>query len=392
MIKTALQTNLIVLTTLLLPITLNSAETEKKVLLVKEAMYREAHADLHGMRILQNQLIRDYPNENIGYLLKLNSAIGRFSWDINNSELDSEIQNTAEKILSVARESSQINRAESLLASGQAYFALSYLKAVRGSYLQASTNGSKGIKDLEQALFIDPTLLDAKLHLGAAYYFAANLPPFIKVLSNYVWFIPSGDEEMGLLYLEEVAGSDSSLRIVAKYMLSSFLLRGSSEAREQATAILEELIKEFPENGRFYLRQISQLAESGKYEETLSTIQRFLTPSECCIRLTRDIAFAQVWKSVALLHLGQTKEAEHTLSQIGETAISKFPNWGRIWYWLISAKTYDKLGERNQAVQNYTKIITASETTLVPSHLLASAFAGLENPSPNTSFDITTYE
>ena len=360
--------------------------------MVKEALHREAHADLDGMRSLQKQLIRDYPNENIGYLLKLNSAIGRFSWDINNSELDAEIQNTAERILLVARETSQINRAESLLASGQAYFALSYLKAVRGSYLQAITNGSKGIRDLEQALLMDPKLVDAKMHLGAAYYFAANLPSFIKVLSNYVWFIPAGDEEMGLLFLEEVAGSDSSLRIVAKYMLSSFLLRGSFEAREQATVILEELIKEFPENSRFHLRQISQLAESGKYKETLSTVQRFLTLTECCTRQTSDIAFAQVWKSVALLNLGRTKEAEYSLSTIGETEISKFPNWGRIWYWLISAKTHDNLGERNQAVQNYEKIITASESTLVPPHLLASALAGLENPSPKTSLDVTTYE
>ena len=371
---------------------LNSAEIETKILMVKEAMHREAHADLDGMRSLQKQLIRDYPNENIGYLLKLNSAIGRFSWDINNSELDAEIQNTAERILLVARETSQINRAESLLASGQAYFALSYLKAVRGSYLQASTNGSKGIRDLEQALLMDPKLVDAKMHLGAAYYFAANLPSFIKVLSNYVWFIPSGDEEMGLLFLEEVAGSDSSLRIVAKYMLSSFLLRGSLEAREQATMILEELIKEFPENSRFHLRQISQLAESGKYEETLGTVQRFLTPTECWTRQNSDMAFAQVWKSVALLNLGRTKEAEYSLSTIGETEISKFPNWGRIWYWLISAKTHDNLGERNQAVQNYAKIITASESTLVPPHLLASALAGLENPSPKTSLDVTTYE
>ena len=390
--KIALKKILIVCGALLLTISLHGVGVDDKERLVKQAMLFEAHANLVDMQRIRDELIHTYPNDPTGYLLKLNSSIGRFSWDINNTEFDSEIQNTAEHILLLAHESAEGGNAELLLASGQAYFALSYLKAIRGNYWQAGTNGSKGIRDLEKALALNPKLIDAKMHLGSANYFAANLPPFIKVFSDYVWFIPSGDEEKGLLLLEEVARSDSSLRIPAKYMLSSLLLRGSTGQKTRATSILEGLIAEFPKNSRFHLRQISQLAESARSVEALRTIRRFVTPSVCCLRSTNEIAFAHVWQSVALLNLGRINEAKDSLNKIPSKEISHFPNWGRIWYSLIAGKIYDKLGERHKAVKKYREVVAASENTLVPPHLVNAAIAGLEHPSPEVSPTVTTYE
>ncbi len=330
---------------------------------------------------IAKQMKRDFPHSASGYTFNLNTLVTRLSWDSIQTQYDQQIIADADKALAICEQ--KINRDgkdhQGYYDCGQAHFALTYLNALRGNYYRGGVHGTRTIKNLERALNLDPTLTDAKMHLGSAYYFADNLPYYIKAVSHVLWFVPTGNSSKSLPYVKEVTERGTFFRDVSKFIYSNLLIDGTDEDRQQAVLLLLDLVDRYPENRRFHLRYISLLIEMQRYEQSLQASQHFVRTGEKYDRQPVDLALAQLWASRAYLGLQDTNGATAAFDRIpGDVWIFDFPSWGKSWYQLTLGQISDLKNKRTTAIAAYQQIVDQQD---YPSPaILAAARKGLKVP------------
>ena len=336
--------------------------------------------DYAAAQRISEQLKNQFPNDAVGYTFNLNSLVGRLAWDINDTRYDAEILEDAEVALQLckARIASYPEEPSGHYLCGQTHFALTYLHAARGNYFRAGTHGAGTIERLENALLLAPDLVDAKMHLGAAYYFADNLPPFVRAFSSLLWFIPTGNSEKSLPYLEEVTRSGTVFPDVAKYMYSSLLLNSDENAQRKAGSILADLVQRYPESRRFQLRYIAYLVEQAEYATAIEAADEFMRQEPCCRRDPVDLELARLWKVRAYIGQNKVQSAASEKAQIPPTMVSSFPYWGRGWYALTSGQINDLLDMREQAVREYRRVLALKGKGYVSDGLGDAARIGLK--------------
>lgn len=340
--------------------------------------------DFEGANRIQQTLVATFPNDAIGYVFNLNTLVTRLSWDEQQTRYDQQIESDANKTLSLCRQATDHNPNDYLgyYYCGQAHFALAYLNAIRGSYYQAGRNANLTIKLLEQALKLKPDLTDARMHLGVAYYYADNLPPYLKALSWFFWFIPTGDSEKSLPYLDQVTHAGEYFRDVAKYVYADLLVEEDEEGRQKATTLLEQLTRDYPQNRRFYLRLIALLLERGLYQEALEAADAFLQGIDVYQYHPMDVSLVKLWITRAQLALNNIDEAQKTFLEIDvrlETS-DRAPSWSISWQLLTRAQLLDLQHRRTEAMQSYAEIVALRKTADVHPVALLAAQKGLKTP------------
>ncbi len=336
--------------------------------------------DFAGANRISRQLKETFPDLGIGYAINLNTLVTQLSWDEQQTRFDEDILQDAEKTLSICRKQIDSDQGDyrAHYLCGQAHFALTYLHALRGNYYSAGTNGSKTISSLEQALKINPGLTDAKMHLGVSYYYADNLPPYIKAFSKLLWFIPTGNSDKSLPYVKEVSEHGKFFKDVAKYLYASILIEGDDEDRLAAgTRLLQELVASYPENSRFQLRYISQLGATGRHEQSLDAAGVFIATDKQYRRDPVDVDLAKLWVTRDLLNLKRANKAIVTFNEI--TRQVSFPTWGHAWYLLTHAQISDLQKRRYMAKTLYNRVIKM-HANYPSSTILGMARAGLNQP------------
>jgi len=296
--------------------------------LKEEGTYLRLRGDFSGADRVSRQLKQSFPGQSIGYTFNLNTLVTKLSWDDRQTRFDKEILYDAKKTLSICNGQIKSNPEDyrAYYHCGQAHFALTYLHALRGKYFRAGTNGSKTIANLEHALKINPTLTDAKMHLGIAYFYADNLPPLVKAFSRFLWFIPTGNSNKSLPYIKEVTEQGEFFRDVAKYLYAGLLAKGNDHDRLISTSLLKELVDSYPENSRFQLRYISQLGEEEHYAQSMEVADVFIATEKQYVRDPVDVDLARLWTTRAFLELNEAKNAVSAFSKIDRQV--SFPSWG----------------------------------------------------------------
>lgn len=349
--------------------------------LEKEGTRLRLSGDFVSAKIIENELIDGYAQP-AGHVFALNSIITQLTWDETQTRYDGELIEHATKTLEWCepRIDHEEVGATANYYCGQANFVLSFHNALRGNYYQAGRRGTASIDYLEAALSKDPTLIDAKMHLGVGYHVADNLPPFIKMFSRVLWFIPTGNSEKSLPYLLDVIADGDQYRDVARYIYSILLLE-TPELRPEASIQLQQLVSLYPANSRFQLRLMSLLISMDDYEGTLRTISDYLDkgtkPAEPDLSLTR------IWKVRAYLGRGETELARSTFAEIDPVfhdARDQLPGWSVAWYILTDGQLHDLASRRGQALSAYKEILSIAQHTYVNITILEAARAGLAKP------------
>jgi len=220
------------------------------------------------------------------------------------------------------------------------------------------------------------------MHLGIAYFYADNLPPFVKAFSRLLWFIPIGNSSKSLPYIKEVTERGEFFRDVAKYLYAGLLTRGNDKERLTGTLLLKELVDSYPENSRFQLRYISQLGEEGDYTQSLEIADVFIATEKQYDRDPVDVDLARLWTTRAFLELKEAKKAVSAFHTIDRQV--SFPSWGKAWFILTHAQISDLQEQRNIAKSLYKQVIKMNAD--YPSNtILTLAREGLKQP-----FDLTT--
>ena len=324
---------------------------------MKEGTILRLKGNFAGADRVSRQLKQIFPGQSIGYTFNLNTLVTQLSWDEQQSRFDREILDDAKKTLSICNERIAADSADyrAYYHCGQAHFALTYLHALRGNYYRAGINGSRTIADLETALKINPALTDAKMHLGVSYFYADNLPTFIKAFSRFLWFIPTGNSSKSLPYIKEVTEHGEFFRDVAKYLYAGLLTRGNHNDRATSTRLLQELVDSYPENSRFQLRYISQLGEEGLYVQSLEAASDFIATEKQYHRDPVDVNLARLWRSRAFLEVNEARNAINEFNKIDRQG--SFPSWGKAWFLLTHAQISDLQEHRAAAKDLYEQVI-----------------------------------
>ena len=220
---------------------------------------------------IEARLINEFDTP-IGHVFALNSIVTQLTWDETITDHDDALLHHAGRTLSWCEARLAQNRAdvEASYYCGMASFALSYFRGLRGSYYQAGRLGTRSISYFESALEADPDFIDAKMYLGVAYYIADNLPPFIRMFSRFLWFIPTGNSEKSLPYIRDVIDGSEHYGFVARYIFSSLVSRQDSALLQESRDHLYQLVSRYPQNPRFQIRYLSLLLEAQDYEATLA--------------------------------------------------------------------------------------------------------------------------
>jgi len=349
--------------------------------LEKQGTLLRLSGDFISAKVIENKLIDRY-TQPAGHVFALNSIITQLTWDETQTRYDGELIKHATKTLEWCEpriDHEEVGTTANYYC-GQANFILSFHHALRGNYYQAGRRGTASIDYLETALSKDPSLIDAKMHLGIGYHVADNLPPFIKMFSQVLWFIPTGNSEKSLPYLLDVIADGDQYRDVARYIYSILLLE-TPELRPESSIQLQQLVSLYPANSRFQLRLMSLLISMDDYEGTLSTISNYLDkgkkPAEPDLSLTR------IWKARAYLGRGETELAERTFSEIDSAfrnARDELPGWSVAWYVLTDGQLHDLANRRDQARAAYNEIFSIAKYTYVNVVILDAARAGLSKP------------
>ncbi len=344
-------------------------------------------ARLEGDMALANQIhdqIRAHaPEDPASYAFNLNTIVTELSWEESQTRFDEQLQADAEKLIGLCEEGKvsqgEINSPD--FYCGHAHFALSYHNGIRGNLITAGRHGTKAIEYMEAALEKDPGLIRAKMYLGVAYFYADNLPPFVKLFSRLLWFIPSGNSSKSLPYLREVMMSDDEFNDVARYIYATLLLNRSDEELKEALSELEILLARYPQNVRFQLRYVSIIQGDGRYQDTLNSIEKFLAMESANSLSMIDSNLLNIWLARANLGLNNLKIAEKVQATIhfDETSTT-VPAWGLAWFELTNGQLADLSGNHAKARQAYEKIIELDSRTFVNPAIVRLANKFIESP------------
>ena len=318
-----------------------------------------------------------------GHIFALNTIVTLLTWDEAITDYDLALQEHAATTLDWCTNRLESNRADALANyyCGQAHFALSYFNGVRGNYYKAGRHGTECIEYLEQALAADPGLVDAKMHLGVAYFVADNLPPFIRMFSRLLWFIPTGNSEKSLPYVRDVMTDGDLYRDVARYIYSFLLLEKGPDSWPEAQQELTTLVESYPGNHRFQLRLISLLLIREQFEDTLVAANRYLdsayAPDE------PEASLVRIWMVRAYLGTGNLPAARSLFDKIDpllRDSVHELPDWSSSWHLLTRAQLQDLTAERRGALDTYRQIISTAGKTYVNPMIIDAARAGLIAP------------
>lgn len=365
---------------------------------IEELMLAGNNLRLTGNMAAANQIkdqIRQLaPEDPASYVFNLNTIITELSWEESQRRFDEQLISDAEQLIAWCEDGDSVNTSLNNpdYYCGQAHFALSFYNGIRGNYIRAGRNGTTAIDYLESALKQDPDLIRAKMYLGVAYYYADNLPHFIKLFSRLLWFIPSGNSEKSLPYLREVMASDDDFSDVARYIYATLLIRGNEDEVKDALSEIDTLINRYPENARFQLRYVSVILSNNEFVATLDRINAYMATEHGKNLSMIDANLLNIWSARAHLGLGQVEQAIRVRQQIQFDPVNTtVPAWGLAWYEFTGGQLEDLIGNRKAAIESYKRVLALADTTFVNPKIVAMARAAISTAyalpatTPNSS-------
>lgn len=141
--------------------------------------------------------------------------------------------------------------------------------AARRKFVRALPDAANSVRQLRQALDLDPTLEDARLGLGMYHYFAARMPTAAKPLARLLVGEPP-DREAGLAELWTVARSSGIARMEARAVLSMILSKDDEADWTGAETLLAELMTRYPRNPLYRLRRTFVAERRGDWDAAVA--------------------------------------------------------------------------------------------------------------------------
>lgn len=246
--------------------------------------------------------------------------------------------------------------AEAHFLKGQALMNLGRLHGWRGRYYQAGRDGERGRKQLERTLELQPTWTDAEFHLGMYYFFVSLIPDLVTRWLGWLWFVPTGNADEGILLVEDVAENGTLYREDALYMKGNILINFRENQRELGLPIIQKIAEQYPENVLLQFEWIEALYENGQPQKVVALANALSARTPRTPEEASWIAMAPSWKARAALLEGHPEQTLALTAPYVESPPEK-PLWATAWVDLIRAQAFDVLGRREEALDLYRQVL-----------------------------------
>lgn len=291
-------------------------------------------------------------------------------------DLDRFLAQAAEAVAAAeALERSQPADAEVKLLLGLAHGTKALVDGGRKNYLAAFTSLREAHRRFEEAIKLDPKLVDAYYGIGLYNYALGRLPALLKPLVSIV--LPPGDAGHGLQDLERVAEQGTYLKMTARVALLH-LYASREEKYAEALRLSRDLLSQYPGNADLYFATAHAASELGRGADALEIARRVArNMAERRPRFGPELAgrYAQLMGKI-YMDQGEHATALTFFQRALETPTPPRYLWVTAWAWTRSGMIYDLQGDREEAVRRYRKALS------VPTEALAQDVARryLETP------------
>jgi len=153
----------------------------------------------------------------------------------------------------------------------------------QGSYVGAAFDGKKMRRIMLDLIGERPDFADCKFWLGTYNYYAAVLPKYIKFFRTLL-FLPAGDRDQGIAYLEESTRESIVERYNAHWVLS--YVYDEQKRPEDKRTLLQEFHAAYPDDvgAANALARDHASAEPHETEQGVEVLQRFIDRIEAVER------------------------------------------------------------------------------------------------------------
>lgn len=227
------------------------------------------------------------------------------------------------------------------------------------NWITAYFSGRKAISNLERSLEIDPTYYDAYFGLGIYQYYAGTLPSVIKILAKIVAI--KGNPDAGVAQLNEAREKALFTADSAKLILIEIQNTRGSKYYNPALSLqyIRQLRTKYPQHPLMHYVEIICMFENGLYDDVIEQGNVFLQ------RIGKEPFYQDIYISRAYTALGTAEMAKGNYPvaaqrfEAGQKALDgqAASRWG-VWNELRLGQVYDVLGRREEAVNQYKKVLS----------------------------------
>jgi len=168
------------------------------------------------------------------------------------------------------------------------------LYGLRAESRATARAGVRAREHFNEALKLDPQLLDAKTGLGLYNYYVDTLSAIARMLRVFMG-IPGGSKKDGMKQLEEAMHGAQLTAVEARFYLAKNL-RNYDRDYFRAVELMQPLLAQHPNNALFHLIHADILAKLARNEQAAAGYRRAieLAPgnSPCALRIRRVAASA----------------------------------------------------------------------------------------------------
>ncbi len=329
----------------------------------QEGLDRMLNEDYARAHAIFDSLIHAEPERPEGYLGRAFAY-----WDASliledDTQHDREIRRLIKQATRVSERHIKTHgeSAEMFFWLGSVYGLSATLEMVRGSTLEAVINGLRSREFLQEALDLDPNLIDARFGLALSDYIIARKPRLLRMVSR-LFSLPAGDREGGLAQLDLVAREGVYCQ---RHALSSraFIALYYEKTSEEARRRFADLLRRYPNSIDYRVRYLDAL-----FALTVKGEKAYRGALIDSVRSIRKMAVQRDWKLDRWTHTklifigglgyyltGKTERAREDMETYIQQAEKK--SWLLGPAELILGKLADLNGNRTNAIAHYKRAL-----------------------------------
>jgi len=279
-------------------------------------------------------------------------------------DLDRFLAQVAEAIPAAeALERSQPADAEIKLLLGLAHGNKALVDGGRKNYLAAFTSLREAHRRFEEAVKLDPKLVDAYYGIGLYNYALGRLPVLLKPVVGIV--LPPGDAAHGLQDLERVAEHGTYLKMTARVALLH-LYASREDKYAEALRLGRDLLSRYPGNSDLYFATAHAASELGRGADALEIARRVarnITQGHPHFGPELSGRYNQLMGKI-YMDQGEPATALTFFQRALEAPTPPRYRWVTAWAWTRSGMIYDLQGDRQEAVRRYHKALAVETEAL----------------------------
>ena len=314
-----------------------------------------------------SEVIKMCPNHPVGYFFRAMVQWERIISKFDDESQDKKLYKLLDGVVDICEKRLDENPedVEAMFFKGGAVGFRGRLRANRGKWLGAINDGIVALPLVRKAYELEPNNYDVLLGIGIYNYYAAVIPSTYPFVKPAMMFFPSGDRKKGLEQLRQASLHAKYAQVEATYFLMQNYFTYEKDYTS-ALGLARKLHEKYPGNSMFYRYLGRCLVITGYLGEAndifIDIINRYTQQQLGYDMYDAREAHYYIGKfeflagrfDIALKNLYTCDEISRKLDKEESSGFMSLAN-------LIIGMTYDVQGKRQDAMQQYKKVLAMKE-------------------------------